>query len=97
MKRVKFAGYPIRVPNHPLLRIALGVLLVIGSVFSFLPILGIWMLPLGLIVLSVDFAIIRRFRRWFTIKFGYWMIRRWPNAARRIGYGPIRSEKMRRA
>jgi hypothetical protein len=94
MKKVKFAGYSIRVPNHPILRIMLGVLLVIGSIFSFLPVLGIWMLPLGLVVLSVDFAIIRRWRRWATVKLGYWMTRRWPNFARKVGYGPLRPGKI---
>jgi hypothetical protein len=94
VKTVKFAGYSVRVPNHPILRILLGVLLVFGSIFSFLPVLGIWMLPLGLIVLSVDFAIIRRWRRRATIRLGYWMVRRWPNLARKVGYGPLRAGKL---
>ena len=37
-----------------LLRIPVAVLLVAGGIFSFLPILGIWMLPLGLMLLAVD-------------------------------------------
>ena len=41
----------------------LGVILVIGGLLGFLPILGFWMLPLGLIVLSIDFALVRRWRR----------------------------------
>jgi hypothetical protein len=93
MKTVKFAGYSIRVPSHPIVRVALGVLLVIGSIFSFLPVLGIWMLPLGLVILSIDFAIIRRFRRWLAVKLGYFLHRRWPQVARRVGYGPLRSGK----
>ena len=44
-------------------RIVLGVLLCIGGLFGFLPILGFWMIPLGLIVLSVDLAPARRLRR----------------------------------
>jgi hypothetical protein len=35
-------------------RIPLALLLIVGGVFSFLPILGLWMLPLGLAVLAVD-------------------------------------------
>ncbi|MBP7001972.1 tryptophan synthase subunit beta [Amaricoccus sp.] len=42
-----------------LLRAPLGVLLVLGGVFSFLPVLGIWMLPLGLLLLAVDFPFLR--------------------------------------
>jgi cytochrome c-type biogenesis protein CcmH/NrfF len=35
----------------------------VGGVFSILPVFGLWMIPLGLLVLSVDFAIVRRWRR----------------------------------
>jgi hypothetical protein len=31
-----------------------GGLLVLGGLFSFLPVLGIWMLPLGLLLLAFD-------------------------------------------
>ncbi|WP_425385505.1 hypothetical protein [Tepidamorphus gemmatus] len=41
----------------------LGVLLVIGGLFGFLPILGFWMAPLGLLLLSVDLPPVRRMRR----------------------------------
>ena len=39
----------VRRPHMHLIRIPLAILLLIGSVFSFLPILGLWMLPLGLL------------------------------------------------
>ena len=42
------------------LRIALGVLLVMGGFLGFLPILGFWMIPLGVMVLSVDILFARR-------------------------------------
>ncbi len=41
----------------------LGVLLLIGGMFGFLPILGFWMVPLGLLLLSVDLPPVRRMRR----------------------------------
>jgi len=41
-----------RVP--PGLRWSIGVLFAIGGVFSFLPVLGIWMLPLGLAIIAMD-------------------------------------------
>lgn len=36
------------------LRLPLGVLFVLGGIFSILPILGLWMLPVGLILLAFD-------------------------------------------
>ena len=65
----------IRQPKARLIRIPLGILLVIGGIFSFLPVLGIWMLPLGLLLLAIDLvflqgpvnsAIVRGSRKWST-------------------------------
>ncbi len=44
----------VRRPPPPYARIPLGVGLVTGGLLSFLPILGIWMLPLGLLLLGRD-------------------------------------------
>jgi len=93
MSKANFAGYTIKLPRHRLVRIGLGILLIIGGLLSFLPILGVWMIPLGLIVLSVDFAPVRRFRRNMTVRIGYWLHKRWPNLARRFGYGDLRADK----
>ncbi len=43
--------------SHPnrAFRITVGILLVIGGLLGALPVLGFWMLPLGLVLLSVDF------------------------------------------
>jgi hypothetical protein len=48
--------------NHPSgwVRIGAGILLVIGGIFGALPVLGFWMLPLGLILLSADFPWAKR-------------------------------------
>lgn len=87
MRHIKFIGFNVRVPAHPLLRMGLGLILVLGGFLGFLPVLGFWMLPLGLVILSIDFATVRRLRRRFSVRFGRWMLRRWPNLARRIGFG----------
>lgn len=50
----------LRRPGARIVRIPLGILLVLGGVFSFLPVLGIWMLPLGLILLAIDLPILQR-------------------------------------
>ncbi len=43
-----------------LTRILIGVLLILGGLLGALPILGFWMVPLGLLVLSLDFRWARR-------------------------------------
>ncbi|MGE3150577.1 MAG: hypothetical protein AB7K04_16085 [Pseudorhodoplanes sp.] len=44
----------IRKPQPVYVRIPLGVALVLGGIFSVLPVLGIWMLPLGMLLLGRD-------------------------------------------
>lgn len=50
----------VRKPQMHLIRIPLAIILVLGGIFSFLPVLGLWMLPLGLLVLAVDIPPLRR-------------------------------------
>lgn len=50
----------VRKPGLHLVRIPLAIVLILGGIFSFLPVLGIWMLPLGLLVLAVDIPPLRR-------------------------------------
>lgn len=65
----------IRRPEARWIRIPLGLLLVLGGIFSFLPVLGIWMLPLGLLLLALDLVflqgpvnstVVRGSRKWST-------------------------------
>lgn len=49
-------------PSSRWVRIPSGALLVVGGVFSFLPVLGIWMLPLGLALLAEDVPPLRSSR-----------------------------------
>ena len=44
----------VRRPTSRLIRLPMGGLLVIGGIFGFLPVLGFWMLPLGLILIARD-------------------------------------------
>ena len=48
--------------RSPLLRVPLGLLLCLGGALWFLPVLGLWMLPLGLLILSEDVPWLRRRR-----------------------------------
>jgi hypothetical protein len=52
--------YVLRQPWAMLIRIPLGIVLCAGGVFSFLPILGLWMLPLGLLLLAIDLPFLQR-------------------------------------
>jgi hypothetical protein len=49
-------------PSSRWVRIPSGALLVVGGVLSFLPVLGIWMLPLGLALLAEDVPALRSSR-----------------------------------
>ena len=44
----------LREPSLLPVRFTVAILLIVGGVFSFLPILGIWMLPLGLLLMAQD-------------------------------------------
>lgn len=57
-------------PGPPLLRIVVGIALIFGGVLGFLPVLGFWMLPLGVLVLSVDLHPVRRIRRRIEVRWG---------------------------
>ncbi|KRS12857.1 hypothetical protein XM53_09850 [Roseovarius atlanticus] len=52
--RLKRALVRIRSRVPPGLRLVLGILLIIGGIFGFLPVLGFWMIPLGIAVASLD-------------------------------------------
>ncbi len=53
-----------------ILRVIVGILLLLGGILGFLPILGFWMIPLGLMVLSYDLPIVRRWRRRLEVWWG---------------------------
>lgn len=66
----------LRRPKMRWVRIPLGVLLVIGGIFSILPVLGLWMLPMGLLLLAIDWPILRapvnRAVLWIERKWQLW-------------------------
>lgn len=47
-------------PRARWLRLPLGAALIAGGVFSFLPVLGLWMLPIGGLLLGEDIPLVRR-------------------------------------
>ena len=70
MRSITLAGRRLNLPRSRAGRIALGSALVLGGVAGFLPILGFWMLPLGLVILSIDLALVRRHRRRVQVWWG---------------------------
>jgi hypothetical protein len=70
----------LRHPHAHWFRIPTGVLLALGGVFSFLPFLGIWMLPLGLLLIACDVPVLREPVGRFTI----WGARKWTAVRQRL-------------
>ena len=50
----------LRRPSASWVRVPLGIILVMGGLLGFLPILGFWMVPLGLLLLALDIVLLRR-------------------------------------
>jgi hypothetical protein len=55
--------YRLSLPKSRTLRIMIGVVLILGGLLSLLPVFGLWMLPLGFLVLSNELPMVRRWRR----------------------------------
>jgi hypothetical protein len=86
LPKVRVGRFAINLPQNRFVRIALGVTLVIaGGLFGFLPILGYWMVPLGLLVLASDSAPIRRFNRRMGVAIVGW----WRGRKARVKPGPV--------
>ena len=65
--KVRFANRHFHLPQSKPVRLGIGILLVALGLLGFLPVLGFWMIPLGLLVLSVDVPAVRRGRRKLTV------------------------------
>ena len=77
----------MELPRNRFVRITLGVaLIILGGVFGFLPVLGYWMVPLGLLVLASDIPAIRRWNRRASVAaVGWWKGRK----SRAKGVAPV--------
>jgi len=69
---IRIAGRRMPIPQSRRARIAIGFIFVILGMFGFLPILGFWMIPVGLLILSHDMPAVRRRRRQLEV----WWYRR---------------------
>lgn len=85
--KINIFGKKISLPQSALMRRCIGGTFLVGGVLGFLPILGFWMLPVGLVILSHDSPKIRRMRRKSDVA-----IVRWWRASR-FSSKPSKSEK----
>ncbi len=76
----------LRHPKAGWFRVPAGVLLIVGGVLGFLPVLGFWMLPLGVMLLAQDIPFLKR----PTARLVAWLERKWHlwRARRRSGRPP---------
>jgi hypothetical protein len=58
-RAAKFVGW-LRKPSSRLVRIPVAILLIVGGIFSILPVLGLWMLPLGLVLFAQDVPMLQK-------------------------------------
>lgn len=66
-RKLRVLGREIVLPRSRRARISIGGGLVVAGMFGFLPVLGFWMIPVGLLVLSTDVPAVRRWRRRVTV------------------------------
>jgi len=50
----------LRTPSSFAVRLVIAILLILGGIFSFLPVLGVWMLPLGLLLIAQDVPFLQK-------------------------------------
>ena len=62
-RKINLLGREFSMPRSRSLRVLIGIGLIVLGLFGFLPVLGFWMIPLGVLVLSYEFHVVRRMRR----------------------------------
>ncbi len=70
----------LRHPDARWIRMPAGGLLVLGGIFSILPFLGIWVLPLGLLLIAYDVPFLRKPVGRSTI----WGLKKWTSLRQRL-------------
>ena len=68
----------LRKPSSRYARMPLAIVLMFGGVFSFLPVLGLWMLPLGLLLFAQDVPVLQK----PTARTLGWVERKWAGRPR---------------
>jgi hypothetical protein len=75
----------LRKPSSFAVRLVVALLLILGGFFSFLPVLGLWMLPLGPLFIAQDVPILQKplvsALAWVEAKWE-WLKVKWQNRSR---------------
>ena len=93
MKEIRIGDWRVPLPRSSLLRIIIGVVLVLLGFLGFLPVLGFWMIPLGVLIISYEVPLVRRWRRRFVVWLSRVLNRRYPALARRLGLPPDKTRQ----
>lgn len=70
----KFVGW-LRQPGTRWVRLPLGIVLILAGIVGFLPVLGFWMVPLGLVVVAKDVPPLQP----ALVRLLDWAERKWPS------------------
>ncbi|MBK7145863.1 MAG: hypothetical protein IPH76_11940 [Xanthomonadales bacterium] len=74
----------LRQPGSRWVRVPLAALFSVAGVVGFLPVVGFWMLPLGLLLLAQDLPLLRRpMRRLLVCSERRWRKRQWARSGQR--------------
>jgi len=79
----------VRSPESRWVRLPLGILFIVASFFWFLPVIGIELLPIGLLLIAQDVPFLRR----PVARFMLWLEERWVALRRRYRNKRARSAK----
>ncbi len=67
----------LRQPSARWVRVLAGIVLILGGMLAILPVFGLWMLPLGLMLLAEDVPLLRRMMdrwlHWIEHRRPHWM------------------------
>ena len=75
-RALEVLGRRITLPQSRWARIGIGCAFLVGGCLAILPVFGVWMLPLGFLILSMDIALVRRWRRRGQVRYSRWQLRR---------------------
>lgn len=71
--RLQIGKWGFNTPVTRVGRLVVGTLFIVGGILGFLPVLGFWMIPVGLLILSQELPSVRRRRRQLAV---WWEHRR---------------------
>ena len=71
----------LRQPSARMVRVPAGIILIVFGAIGFLPLVGFWMIPLGLLLIAHDVPLLRN----PMARLLAWIERKWPPRGKRDG------------